>query len=63
MNYAVGLAIQYGAGLTILFVIENTPQVHSQDFIDFLEKNDGLKCAGPTSRNSRILIGKKREGV
>ena len=51
-NYAMGLAIQYGAGLTILFVMEDTPQVKSQDFEDFLGKIAGPRCANPMSRRS-----------
>jgi nucleotide-binding universal stress UspA family protein len=64
MNYAVGLAIQYGAGLTILFVMEDTPQVHSQDFIDFLGKERWAEVRKSYEQEiSRILIGKKREGA
>jgi nucleotide-binding universal stress UspA family protein len=56
-DYAVGLASQYGAGLTILFVMEDTPQVHEQDFKDFLGETRYEEAV------RRILIGKKREGA
>lgn len=62
-NYAVGLAIQYGASLTILFVMEDTPQVKSQDFEDFLGKKRWAEVRQSHEQEVRqLLIGKKREG-
>ena len=63
-GYAVGLASQYGAGLTILYVMEDTPQVHGEDFIDFLgEKRWAEIQKSHKEEVRRILIGKKREGA
>jgi nucleotide-binding universal stress UspA family protein len=63
-NYAVGLAAQYGASLTILFVMEDTPQVHSQDFKDFLGKERWDEIRKSNDEGIRqLLIGKKREGA
>jgi nucleotide-binding universal stress UspA family protein len=61
-DYALGLASRYGAGLTILFVMEDTPQVHGQDFKDFLgEKRWTEICQSYEEDVRQILIGKKRE--
>jgi nucleotide-binding universal stress UspA family protein len=63
-DYAVGLASQYGAGLTILFVMEDTPQVHGQDFKDFLGETRWAEIRKACEEDvRRILIGKKREGA
>jgi nucleotide-binding universal stress UspA family protein len=63
-NYAAGLAAQYGASLTILFVMEDTPQVHSQDFKDFLGKERWEEVRKSHDEEiRRLLIGKKREGA
>jgi nucleotide-binding universal stress UspA family protein len=63
-DYAVGLAGQYGAGLTILFVMEDTPQVHGQDFKDFLGEKRWAEVRKSYEEDvRRILIGKKREGA
>lgn len=63
-DYAVGLAGQYGAGLTILFVSEDTPQVHGQDFIDFLGEARWAEVRKSLEAEARqILIGKKREAA
>lgn len=63
-DYAVGLASQYGAGLTILYVMEDTPQVHGEDFKDFLgEKRWAEIRKSHEEEVRRILIGKKREGA
>jgi nucleotide-binding universal stress UspA family protein len=63
-NYAAGLASQYGASLTILYVIEDTPQVHSQDFRDFLgEKRWAEVRQSQEEEIRRLLIGKKREAA
>lgn len=62
-QYAVGLASQYGASLTILFVMEDTPQVKSQDFEDFLGKKRWAEVRHSHEQEIRhLLIGKKREG-
>ena len=61
-DYAVGLCGQYGAGLTILFVIEDNPQVHAQDFKDFLGEKRWAEVQKSHEEEVRqILIGKKRE--
>jgi len=63
-DYAVGLASRYGAGLTILFVLEDTPQVHGQDFKDFLgEKRWAEICKSYEEDVRKILIGKKHESA
>jgi nucleotide-binding universal stress UspA family protein len=63
-DYAVGLAGQYGAGLTILFVMEDTPQVHGQDFIDFLGEARWAEVRKSLEAEARqLLIGKKREAA
>jgi nucleotide-binding universal stress UspA family protein len=62
-NYAVGLAFQYGAGLTILYVMEEVPQVHGEDFVDFLGKERWAEVRQSHEQEIRqLLIGKKREG-
>jgi nucleotide-binding universal stress UspA family protein len=61
-DYAVGLSSQYGAGLTILFVMEDNPQVHAQDFKDFLGEQRWAEIKKSLEDEARqILIGKKRE--
>jgi len=63
-DYAVGLANRYGAGLTILFVLEDTPQVHGQDFKDFLGEKRWAELYKSYEEDVRkILIGKKHEGA
>lgn len=63
-DYALGLSSQYGAGLTILFVMEDTPQVHPQDFKDFLGERRWAEVQKSLEDEARqTLIGKKREGV
>jgi nucleotide-binding universal stress UspA family protein len=63
-DYAVGLASQYGAGLTILFVMEDTPQVHAEDFKDFLGEKRWAEVRKSYEEEIRQqLIGKKREGA
>lgn len=63
-DHAVGLTKQYGAGLTILFVMEDTPQVHGQDFKDFLGEKRWAEVRQTYEQNVReILIGKRREGA
>jgi nucleotide-binding universal stress UspA family protein len=63
-DHAVGLASQYGAGLTILFVMEDTPQVHEQDFKDFLGETRWAEIRKSYQEDvRRMLIGKKREGA
>ncbi len=63
-DYAVGLSSQYGAGLTILFVMEDNPQVHAQDFKDFLGEKRWAEVRKSLEEEARqTLIGKKRESV
>src|SRR5512134_3078660 len=62
-SYAVGLANQYGASLTILFVMEDNPQVKSQDFEDFLGEKRWAEVRQSYEEEIRQkLIGKRREG-
>lgn len=61
-DYAIGLSSQYGAGLTILFVMEDNPQIRSQDFKDFLGEKRWAEVRHSLEDEARqILIGKKRE--
>jgi nucleotide-binding universal stress UspA family protein len=61
-DYAVGLSSQFGAGLTILFVMEDNPQVHAQDFKDFLGEKRWAEVRKSLEEEARqTLIGKKRE--
>jgi nucleotide-binding universal stress UspA family protein len=63
-TYALGLAAQYRANLKILYVMEDAPQVHSQDFIDFLGKERWAEVRQAHEQEIRqLLIGKKREAV
>ena len=63
-DYAVGLAGQYGAGLTILFVMEDTPQVHGQVCKDFLGEKRWAEIRKSHEEDIRqVLIGKQREGA
>jgi nucleotide-binding universal stress UspA family protein len=63
-NYAVGIASQYGARLTILFVIEEAPQVKHEDLRDFLGKERWAEVRQSHEREIRqALIGKKRESA
>jgi nucleotide-binding universal stress UspA family protein len=63
-DYALGLASRCGAGMTILFVMEDTPQVHGQDFKDFLGEARWAEVRKSREEDvRRILIGKKREGA
>ncbi len=62
-DYAVGLSSQYGAGLTILFVMEDNPRVHAEDFKDFLGETRWAEVQKSHEDEVRqTLIGKKREG-
>jgi nucleotide-binding universal stress UspA family protein len=63
-NYAAGLAARYRAGLTILYVMEDNPQIHSQDFKDFLGRERWEEVRKSHDEEiRRLLIGKKREGA
>jgi len=63
-DFAVGLSSQYGAGLTILFVMEDHPQVHAQDFKDFLGEKRWAEIQKSLESEARqILKGKNRESV
>jgi nucleotide-binding universal stress UspA family protein len=63
-DYAVGLASRYGAGLIILFVLEDTPQVHGQDFKDFLGDKRWAEVRQSYEEDVRqILIGKKHKAT
>jgi nucleotide-binding universal stress UspA family protein len=63
-DYAVGLSSQYGAGLTILYVMEDNPQVHAEDFKDFLGEARWAEVQKSREDEVRqLLIGKKRESA
>lgn len=63
-NYAVGIANRYGARLTLLFVMEATPQIRSEDFRDFLGEERWAEVRQSHEQEIRqALIGKKRESV
>ena len=62
-RHAVGLSVQYDAGLVILYVMEESPQVHNQDFEDFLGKDRWAEIRQAQEQEVRqALIGKRREG-
>lgn len=62
-RYAVGLSAQFDAGLVILYVMEESPQVHNQDFEDFLGKERWTEIRQAQEQEIRqALIGKRREG-
>ncbi len=62
-RYAVGLSAQFDAGLVILYVMEEAPQVHNQDFEDFLGKERWTEIRQAQEQEIRqALIGKRREG-
>jgi nucleotide-binding universal stress UspA family protein len=62
-NYAVGLANQYGASLTILYVMEDVSPTQSANLQGFIgdERWEQLRQAHEQEVR-QILIGKKREG-
>lgn len=61
--HALGLAVRYGAGLTILYVMEEVPQVKDQTFRDFLGPERWAEVRRDQEQEvRRLLIGKKREG-
>lgn len=63
-SYAVGIANQYGAGLAILFVMDASPQIKSEDFRDFLGEERWAEVRQSHEQVIRqALIGKKRESV
>jgi len=49
-NYAVGLANQYGASLTILYVMEDLSPAQSANLQGFIAMSAGRICVNPTSR-------------
>jgi nucleotide-binding universal stress UspA family protein len=62
-NYAVGLASQYGAGLTILYVMEDVATAQSANLQAFIGNERWEELRQSHEQEVRqILIGKKREG-
>jgi len=62
-NYAVGLANQYGASLTILYVMEDVSPTQSASLQGFIGDERWKALRQSHEQEIRqILIGKKREG-
>jgi nucleotide-binding universal stress UspA family protein len=62
-RYAVGLSVQFDASIVTLYVMEEAPQVHNQDFVDFLGKDRWAEIRQAQEQEIRqALIGKRREG-
>lgn len=62
-NYAVGLANQYGADLTILYVMEDISPTQSANLQGFIGDERWEELRQSHEQEVRqILIGKKREG-
>jgi nucleotide-binding universal stress UspA family protein len=63
-NYAVGLANQYGANLTILYVMEDISPTQSANLQGFIGEERWEELRQSHEQEVRqMLIGKKREGV
>jgi nucleotide-binding universal stress UspA family protein len=62
-NFAVGLASQYGASLTILYVMEDLSPTQSANLQGFIGEERWEELRQSHEQEIRqILIGKKREG-
>jgi nucleotide-binding universal stress UspA family protein len=62
-NYAVGLANQYGASLTLLFVMEDLSPMQSANLQGFFGEKRWEELRHIREQEIRqVLIGKKREG-
>jgi len=63
-NYAMGLASQYGASLTILYVMEDVSLPQSTQLQSFFGDKRWEELRKSHEQEARqVLIGKKREGV
>jgi nucleotide-binding universal stress UspA family protein len=63
-NYAAGLAHQYGATLTILYVMEDIPAPQSANLQAFIGGDRWKELQKSQEQHvQQVLIGKKREGV
>jgi nucleotide-binding universal stress UspA family protein len=63
-NYAVGLANQYGASLTILYVMEDISPTQSANLQGFIGDERWEELRQSHEQEIRqMLIGKKREGI
>ena len=63
-NYAAGFAYQYGAALTILYVMEDIPIAESANLRAFIGSDRWRELQKSHEQHVQaILIGKKREGV
>jgi nucleotide-binding universal stress UspA family protein len=63
-NYALSLANQYGASITILYVMEDVSPTQSANLQGFIGEDRWEELRQSHEQEARqILIGKKREGV
>jgi nucleotide-binding universal stress UspA family protein len=63
-NYALGLAHQYGATLTILYVMEDIPLPQSANLRAFIGSDRWKELEKSNVEHiQQVLIGKKREGA
>jgi nucleotide-binding universal stress UspA family protein len=63
-NYAAGLAHQYGATLTILYVMEDIPVPQSANLQAFIGRDRWNELQQSHEQQiQQVLIGKKREGA
>ena len=63
-NYAAGLAHQYGASLTILYVMEDIPVPQSANLKAFIGSDRWKELQDSQEQHiQQVLIGKKREGA
>jgi nucleotide-binding universal stress UspA family protein len=63
-NYAVGLASQYGASLTILYVMEDISPTQSANLQGFIGNERWEELRQSQEQDIRkMLIGKRREGI
>ena len=63
-NYAAGLARQYGATLTILYVMEDIPVPQSANLRAFIGSDRWSELQKSYEQQiQQVLIGKKREGA
>lgn len=63
-NYATGLAHQYGATLTILYVMEDVPVPQSANLRAFIGSDRWKELEKSNAEHvQQVLIGKKREGA
>lgn len=63
-NYAAGLAHQYGATLTILYVMEDIPVPQSANLQAFIGGDRWKELQKSQEQHvQQVLIGKKREGA